>query len=641
MANPKRAYSRERALADGWQEEVDFTVNHSGIVISLRPNEARACSACNKFCQPSQFYSGLHYACRRCNRRKLDGIDPTGPRAQQRDLASDQSLKERGAWQPRPEAPPEPQTPVAAAVSATTKELASRVLARRRLIHFIERNHPGYMAGWVHKDICRRLERFLQAVAEGKSPRLLIFCPPRLGKSLIASQYFPAWALGHHPEFEFIAASYNISLPTGFSRRIRETLRDAAYQAMFPDTRLSDESQAVEAWRTTAGGGYVAAGVGTGITGKGAHVFIVDDPVKDMEAADSAVIRDGTWEWWNSTAYTRIAPGGGVLGIQTRWNDDDWSGRILMAMATGDGEAYEVCSYPAINEEGDEYLLPDDTIRQFPAGTEPPLGAQLLRAVGCALHPQRYDLEHLLRIKKNLTASGQRRVWSALYQQNPVPDEGAFFTKDMLRYVGRPPDHKQGRVFQAWDFSITEKETSDWIVGACMMQDEFDNIYELDVMRFKVDEDGHALVDAVIDFYVKWGAWIVGLEDGQIFKSIKSLLLRRMMERKVPVNFETLQPLTDKLVRAGPLRGRLQMGKCFFSNALPLREEVDKELLRFPGGKHDDIVDAYAWCMRLILAHPPLRQSVGQRAARRREKTVQQKLEAYARGVGRLGHMAA
>lgn len=672
----KRAFTREDALAAGFVEDVDFWVNHSNVVVSLRENVERECESCRRTLGSTKFYSGLHKTCRACQFRAEKGILPGTAEWAGKEMAvreeSARKAKQKGLPPPvEPPVPPLvvqpegnfPVSPLAAAlhnelnpqhaadlrldqprapILPFEKEMALRVLSRRRLVHFIERFHPGYKAGWVHKDICRRLERFLHAVAAGKSPRLLIFCPPRLGKSLIASQYFPAWALGHHPEFEFIAASYNVSLPIGFSRRIRETVRDPVYAAMFPETRLSEESQAVEAWRTTQGGGYVAAGVGTGITGKGAHIFVVDDPVKDMEAADSANTRESTWEWWNAVAYTRIAPGGGVLGIQTRWNDDDWSGRIIVAMNTGEGEVYEVCSYPAINEEGDEYLLPDDRIAQIGDGQAPPEGAQLLRSKGQALHPARYDLDHLLRIKNNLIASGQRRVWSALYQQNPVPDEGAFFRKDMFRFVATPPPRANGRIFQSWDFSITEKETSDWIVGACLMQDEHDNVYEMDMMRFKVDEDSHALVDAILDFYEHWDTFIVGFEDGQIFKSIKSLLLRRAVERRISLNFKTLTPLTDKMVRAGPLRGRMQMGKLFFAQNSPYRTAVDNELLRFPGGKHDDIVDALAWCMRLILEHAPVKAPHDRKEDKRRrrdEKTVAQKLQRFLRGS--RSHMSA
>lgn len=594
MAKKGRPLDKAQLEKDGFIEGEDFYVNHSGIVIALKPNEDRFCPSCKN--ESASFYSYLHKTCRTCQRRAREGVVPGSPDAVQRDVRKAEDAGVR------------PEEARRMAVQAHQKELATRILARRRLLHFIKKFHPGYKAGWVHEDICERLERFIKAIEEGKSPRLLLFCPPRLGKSLIASQYFPAWLLGQHPEFEIIAASYNITLPTGFSRRIRELVRDPEFAAMFPACKLSDESQAVESWRTTEGGGYTAAGVGTGITGKGCHLLVIDDPVKDQEAADSANIREATWEWYLSTAYTRIAPGGGVLGIQTRWNDDDWSGRIILAMQSGEGEQFEVASYPAINEQGDEYILPDYSIVQVPADSDPPPGARLTRLKGCALHPDRYDINHLQRIKRNFVASGNTRMWSALYQQNPVPEEGAFFRKDMFKYVSFKPDHAQMHVYQAWDFSITEKESSDWIVGYCIGQDEYDNIYELDMVRFKVDEDAFALADYVLNFHAKWSPWIVGFEDGQIWKSVKSVVLRRAEERGMTLNFETLPPLTDKLVRAGPLRGRMQMGKLYFQQNAEFRQVVDHELLRFPGGKHDDIVDAAAWAMRLALAHPPPRR---------------------------------
>lgn len=595
MAAGKARISKEEVEAEGFINGVDFYINHSGMVISLQDNEERPCPSCGN--EKAHFYSALHRTCRACRRRAKAGVLPGTPEAIAMDMDRLGKIKERtGA---------DTTEAKAKQVLVHQKLLAERMLARRRLLHFITLFHPGYKAGWVHQDICRRLERFLQAVVDGKSPRLLLFCPPRLGKSLIASQYFPAWALGQYPEFEIIAASYNISLPTGFSRRIRELVRDSNYTAIFPDCVLSDESQAVESWRTTAAGGYTAAGVGTGITGKGCHILIVDDPVKDQEAADSANIREGTWDWYLSTAYTRIAPGGGVLGIQTRWNDDDWSGRIIMAMDTGEGEQFEVVSYPAINEQGDEYLMPDDSVAQLPEGVEPPEGAQFLRAKGSALHPDRYNIEHLIRIKKNFIAAGNVRMWSALYQQNPVPEEGAFFRREMFKYISYKPDASSMHVFQAWDFSITEKEKSDWIVGYCVGQDEFDNVYELDMVRFRVDEDAFVLADGILDFYEKWNTWIVGVEDGQIWKSIKAVVMRRASERGLVLNYETLVPLTDKYVRAGPLRGRMQMGKMYFQTNAPFRHTVDNELLRFPGGKHDDIVDAAAWATRLVLMHQP------------------------------------
>ena len=179
----------------------------------------------------------------------------------------------------------EPETEELSLEEKAKAELALRFLTRKRLLPFVERFNPDYQAGWVHKDICQRLEQFSKDVAEKKSPRLMLFMPPRHGKSTLASVAFPAWHLGRHPQHEFISCSYSGSLAMGFSRKVRQLLREPTYKSAFK-TRLDKDSQSAEAWLTTDGGGFVAAGVGGGITGKGAHVLVIDDPVKNRDEAE-------------------------------------------------------------------------------------------------------------------------------------------------------------------------------------------------------------------------------------------------------------------------------------------------------------------------------------------------------------------
>lgn len=171
------------------------------------------------------------------------------------------------------------------------RELIRRELMQRDLMAFTETMEDDYMAGWVHHDICNRLMKFSHDVQDKKSPRLMLLVPPRHGKSLLASQLFPAWHLGHNPHHEIINVGYNLDLPTRFSRRVREIIASQEYHAAFPDTNLDLKSQSVEAWLTTKRGGFTAAGRGGGITGKGAHILIVDDPIKNMEEADNFDIR--------------------------------------------------------------------------------------------------------------------------------------------------------------------------------------------------------------------------------------------------------------------------------------------------------------------------------------------------------------
>ncbi|MBK8653161.1 MAG: hypothetical protein IPN20_04495 [Haliscomenobacter sp.] len=412
--------------------------------------------------------------------------------------------------------------------------------------------------------------------------------PPRSGKSEILSRNTPAWIIGKHPEWELIAASYAGALTMTFSRYIRDLLRDPAYQALYPTTKLDPSSQSVEAWNTTRGGMYVAVGQGGPITGKGAHVFLVDDIVKDHEAAQSLSQRESTWAWWTSTAYTRLAPGGGVLALMTNWHADDWAGRIQETMTLG-GEVYEVIKYPAINDYGDEYILPDDSIIQI-ADKEPvPQGALMTRPKNTAIHPERYDTQHMLRIKNNLEMSGQKAVWNALYQQNPVPDEGSFFQKDMFRYYSTAPARRDMYIYQAWDFAISTGKENDFTVGITIGVDHRDAVYVLDMRRFR-SGDGIEIAQTILEYSIEWGTNAIGVEDGQIWKAIESQFLKACEEhpsRHFP-SYEPLKPLTDKKVRADPLRGRMQAGKVYFDKEAHYFSVMQNELLHFPNAKHDD-----------------------------------------------------
>lgn len=459
--------------------------------------------------------------------------------------------------------PEQPKTPEELA----REELAMRILTRKRMLPFVERFNPDYQAGWVHKDICKRLEKFSQDVVDKKSPRLMLFMPPRHGKSTLASVSFPAWHLGRNPDHEFISCSYSGSLAMGFSRKVRNLLREPSYKSAFK-TRLDPESQSAEAWLTTGGGGFVAAGVGGGITGKGAHILVIDDPVKNREDAESQNNREANWDWYTSTAYTRLAPGGGVLVILTRWHDDDLAGRLLR-MGTDGGDEWEVVRYPAIAEEDEEF-----------------------RSVGEPLHKERYDFPSLERIRK---AVGPRD-WSALYQQNPVADEGDYFTRQMIKYY-QPEDIDEDRMkfYAAWDLAIGKNDRNDYSVGMVIGVDEQDQLFVMDVVRGRFD--GFEIVERILDLYVQWKPTMVGIEKGHIEMALGPFLEKRVRERGLYEMYikDLKTGRRDKEARARAIQGRMQQGMVFFPQDAVFTAPLVAELLRFPNGTHDDQVDALAW----------------------------------------------
>jgi predicted phage terminase large subunit-like protein len=485
--------------------------------------------------------------------------------------------------------------------SAPLQELARRELSRRSLLHFIQRFHPSYKPGWVHVDICRRLERFSADVVAEKSPRLILMMPPRHGKSTIVSRFFPAWHLGHHPEHEYIGTSYNLDLAREFSRDIRNLVRDPAYGAMFPGTRLDPDSQSVEQWKIAANsGGFVAAGINGGITGRGAHILSIDDPVKNQKEAESFDYCEDVWNWYRTVAYTRLSPGGGVLIIMTWWSDIDLAGKIQKEMVDDPAfDRFEVVKYPAINEGYDEYKVEEKIVHTLP-GAPAPEGGELLRVAGSALHPERYSVEQLSRIRTTLS----NRYWSALYQQNPIPEEGAFFKEADLRdYTGQPSVSAK-RVVQAWDLSIGGKQDSDWIVGLTALQDDNNNLWFLDMMRFKTS-DAVVIIDAILDFYTKWKPQVLGFEEDHIWKTMKASFEVRCRERGVfpPREEFKLSRESDKETRAEALRGRTQLGMVFLPRGPSWADDMRAEMLRFPHGAHDDIVDAAARCAHLVMRY--------------------------------------
>ena len=429
----------------------------------------------------------------------------------------------------------------------------TRILAASRLLCYAALQYPDYKIGRHH----RLIADALQQVERGEITRLIITMPPRHGKSMLASEYFPAWYLGRNPESQIIAATYSQDLASTFGRKVRNQLIDPLYKSVF-GTGASDDSASASQVMTTRGGVYNAVGVGGALTGRGAHLLLIDDPIKGREEADSEIIRRKQREWYNAVAYTRLMPNGAIVVIQTRWHEDDLAGYVLADHAH---EGWIQLNLPAINNDG------------------------------AALWPDQYPIEQLERIRKTIGA----REWNALYQQNPTPAEGVQFKNEWFhRY--RLGDEPQGlRYYMASDFAVTP-DAGDYTEHGVFGVDHHGKWWLVDWWSGQTTPD--IWIERALDLADRWRPMLWAAEAGVIRRSVEPFLTRRMHERRSYCKIEWVASISDKPTRARGFEARAAMGLV----NLPRTEWADRlldQLLRFPAGKHDDAVDV---CSLMALA---------------------------------------
>lgn len=395
--------------------------------------------------------------------------------------------------------------------------------------------------------------RALDRVRRGECKRLMIFMPPRHGKSELVSKHFPAFLLRENPQRRILLCSYESDFAAFWGDRARDSWV-AGGEAFRVSTSLSSSRSN---WWVTPEGGYMAtAGVGGAITGKGADVAIIDDPVKNAADAYSATQRENAWNWYLSTFATRLEPGGAIIIMMTRWHHDDLAGRLLRNQP---GE-WEVIRFPAIATEADV----------------------LGRKPGEALWPARYDVPALERIRESSV-----RWWSALYQQTPLEAEGAVASREWFPVVDRVPTD-QGHVdwTRAWDLAATVSGKADWLVGTKIAKCG-GKVYVANVDRSRT-----AAAD-VIPRIARVAAQdgrecnvVVEEEGGGSGKITSAHIAAQLAGFRV----KFIRPNKDKVFRALPFLDQAKAGNVFLVRGNwndAFLDEVDT----FPNGEHDDQVD--------------------------------------------------
>ena len=460
------------------------------------------------------------------------------------------------------------------------KEQYLRELARRHLIDFTQYFKNDYEANWHHNLI----GEYLEAVERREINRLMIFMPPRHGKSELASVHFPAWYLGKHPNHEIIATSYSAELSAEFGRKVRMIADTKSFTNIFPEATLDTSTRAADNWHLKAGGAYMCTGVGGSITGRGANILLIDDPIKGRKEANSPLIRNITWEWYRGTAYSRLMSRGAIVLINTRWHDMDLSGMILNSRAAS---YWTVLELPAI-------AIKDEVIK-----------GKFIRKKGGALWPDRYPIKVLEDIKRNIG----NYEWACLYQQNPVNEETMEFYKENFKYrteveVSKLLTRRFLTVDTKGKLNPDPRVQSNYI-GFCDNRVDREGMWNF--RAWKSNMNPGDLVDYLFALQQKYRFEKIGIEKTMLLDGLEPYIEKKIIETQSKEGFVfPYVPLkhkgNSKELRIRGLLPYYRNGKIFHIEGEC--DELESQLLRFPSTADDDIMDAAAY--QLQIAESPL-----------------------------------
>lgn len=459
-------------------------------------------------------------------------------------------------------------------------------------MNFCQVINPKYETAWFHEVIAESLERALQNTLNKKPTRIILSIPPRHGKSQLASIYFPAWALGLHPDLKIILATYGSELSEDMGMKTRDVVNGEAYQAIF-NTKLKPDTKAKAKWLTDKEGGYTAVGVGGAITGKGGNVLILDDLHKDRAEAESVASSNAVWDYYRSTLYSRQEGHAAIIVIMQRWNQRDLVARLLeedekQRESGGTPENWEVITLPAIADSIEPHREPGD-----------------------ALWPSKYPVEFLNKQKQQSSY-----FWASQYMQNPILQEAAEFKESYFRYhVPSETQKKFLRYYTLVDPAISQKQNADNTVVLTVAKEvNGPNIY-------RIREDaGHFTPQQTIELIFKHTSehgsnlW---LETVAYQQALKFLIEEQQRKRQVYFVINETKS-GNKETRIRGLLGLYQQGVI---HHLASDKDYELEALHFPHGKHDDRID----CMSFLL------QALDNTKTRRFATQVKKKFNGYFR----------
>jgi predicted phage terminase large subunit-like protein len=466
---------------------------------------------------------------------------------------------------------------------ARRKELLQRLynakVAQDDLLNYVRFTMPDakdpspnprtrYLTGRHHELMARKLHD-LEA---GRIKRMILNLGPRHGKTELASKRFASWWSGRHPEQSLILGTYNEVYAGDIGRAVRDNIQSHEHQLVFPDHTLKAGSEAAQRLETTLGGQLSFVGRGGSITGRGGHGLIIDDPIKDRKEADSQLIRDQLWDWFNQVIGTRMMTSDAwIMLIQTRWHEDDLVGRLTDPLNAfynpEEAKHWTIVDLPALALENDP----------------------LNRKPGEALWPERFPVPFLEEQRRR-----DPRGFQALYQGRPSPDSGTFFHAEWLRTYRPDELPSELRIYAASDHAVSTQQFRDKTVLIVVGVAENGDIYVLPNLFWRA-ASADVVTDAMLNMIREHRPLHWWAERGHISKAIGPFLRRRMAEEKVYGAISEITPVADKQTRAQSIQGRMAMGKVYFPAFAPWWPEAKSQLMKFPFGAHDDFVDALAY----------------------------------------------
>ena len=427
----------------------------------------------------------------------------------------------------------------------------------------------------------KRLGGLLMQIEQGSKDRIAVSMGPRFGKSLMISVFFPAWYLGKHPDRKIIMASHTSDLAVDMARKVRNLMQTDEYKRIFPGVAISADAKAAGKWNTTKGGEVFAIGVGGALAGRGGDLIIVDDPLseQDLKAGNTASL-DVIYDWFRSGLRTRLMPGGAICILHTRWHQRDLIGRLIKDAAMNpDADQYEIFEFPAILTTPNPEYDPED----------PDSPSEMQKS----LWPEQWSLDSLLRTK----ASMPSWQWNAQYMQNPTAQEAALIKRDAIQWWPKdtPPDCSF--LVQGWDTAMTTKERSDYSVcqtwGVWTTEDGVDNVILLNSVRRKVEFP--ELKRLALEQVQEWEPDALIIEA----KASGQPLIDELRRSGIYVQGFSPGKGQDKIARVNAITDMFASGQVWFPET-QWATEVVEELLAFPSGENDDMVDTLTLCLARI-----------------------------------------